>query len=209
MIYGYARVSSKGQLTKGHSMDDQVIQLFNQGCSEVIEEQYTAKEKGRPKFEELLKKLQPGDTLVVTKLDRFCRNSREGLEVIEELRKRNVTINILNMGVIANNPIGDLIVTCLLAFAQFERNLIIERTSAGKAIASQKPGYKEGRKPKFNNEQVEHALSLLSCNGGEHTYSDVIRMTGISRSTLFREQAKKRIIEEGKTLKEEDEINEK
>ncbi|MGG7099175.1 recombinase family protein [Clostridium sardiniense] len=82
----------------------------------------------RPIFKELINKLQYGDILVVTKLDRFCRTVKEGLETIDILINRGIKIHILNMGIIEDNPIGRLIVINLLAFAEFERALIIERT---------------------------------------------------------------------------------
>ena len=77
---------------------------------------------------------------------------------------------------------GDLIVTCLLAFAQFERAQIIERTQAGKAIAKSKEGFREGRPRKFSQEQIDLALELLET----YSYRKVERMTGISVSTLTR-----------------------
>lgn len=191
MLYGYARVSTKGQLDN-NSLDEQLIKLLDNGCTEVVQEQFTGSKMDRPMFNELLKKLKPGDTLMVTKLDRFCRNTIEGLETIETLRKKNININILNMGLITNNMMGDVIVTCLLAFSQLERELIIERTQSGRAEARKKEGYKDGRKPKFGRQQIQHALSLLQANGGDYSYNVVADMTGISRSTLIREMNKLR-----------------
>lgn len=186
IIYGYARVSSRGQLIHGNSLEDQLLQLFNAGCTEVVEEQYSAKEKGRPKFEELLSRLKSGDTLIVTKLDRFARNTQEGLEVVKTLLKRNVTFKILNMGTFDNTPQGTMALTMFLAFSEYERSMIIERTQAGKAIARTKEGYKEGRPRKFTEKQLDHALSLLIVNGGDYSYNGVSEITGISKSTLIR-----------------------
>jgi DNA invertase Pin-like site-specific DNA recombinase len=75
-----------------------------------------------------------------------------------------------------------LIVTNLLACAEFERAMIIERTQAGKALAKQRDNFKEGRKPIYTPEQIEHALKLLEDN----SYSQVVKMTGISKSTIIR-----------------------
>ncbi|OOB74920.1 resolvase, partial [Clostridium haemolyticum] len=77
----------------------------------------------------------------------------------------------------------------LLAVAEMERNTIIERTQAGKAIAKTKPGFKEGRPKKYTKEQIDHALSLLKSN----SYSYVSRVTGISKSTLIRSVSKRKI----------------
>lgn len=94
------------------------------------------------------------------------------------------------MGLIEDTPMGRLIVTNLLAFAEFERSMIIERTQGGKAIAKQNPNFKEGRPPKFGKEQMSLAMQLLQ----EHTYKEVERMTGISKSTLIRAKRKLRFI---------------
>jgi DNA invertase Pin-like site-specific DNA recombinase len=192
MIYGYARVSSKGQALHGNSLEEQLMQLRNSGCSQVIEEQYSAKEKGRPIFEALLKRLQPGDTLIVTKLDRFARNTREGLEVVQYLVDMNITFKILNMGTFDNTPQGKMSMTMFLAFAEFEREMIIQRTAEGRAIARKKEGYQEGRPKKFSKKQLDHAISILSVNGGNHSYKEVDEITGISKSTLIRENNKRK-----------------
>lgn len=95
-------------------------------------------------------KLKKSDTLIVTKLDRFCRTTKEGLELIDELSNRGIRIHILNMGFIEDTPMEKLIVTNLLAFAEFERSMIIKRMQQGKSIAKEKPYFKEGRPRKFN-----------------------------------------------------------
>ena len=136
----------------------------------------------RPKFNAMLEKLQPGDTLIVTKFDRFARTASEGATLIKELVERGIIVNIANMGVAQNTPTGKLMVQILLAFAEHERDMIVERTQAGKAIARQKPGYREGRPLKYSKAQIEHALSLLT----DHSYNPVSEMTGISKSTLLR-----------------------
>jgi DNA invertase Pin-like site-specific DNA recombinase len=92
------------------------------------------------------------------------------------------------MGLIENTSMGRLIITNLLAFAEFERAMIIERTQGGKAIARQKRDYKEGRPKVYNKKQIEHALTLLEAN----SYKQVEEITGISKSTLIR--AKRTII---------------
>lgn len=81
--------------------------------------------KERPLFNQVLDKAQEGDFVIVTKLDRFCRSTKEGLEYIDRLLNKGVNIHILNMGLIENTPMGRLIVTNLLAFAEFERSMIL------------------------------------------------------------------------------------
>lgn len=187
MVYGYVRVSTRGQLD-GNSVEEQTQQILKEyPGAEIVVEAYSGA-KDRPQFLMLLEKCSPGDKIVVTKLDRFCRTTKEGLEYIDELKAKGVKIHILNMGLIESNPMGDLIVTCLLAFAQFERSQIIERTQAGKLIAKQNPNFREGRPQKYSPQQVEHALDLLE----QHSYKEVEQMTGISKSTLVRAKRKAR-----------------
>lgn len=90
--------------------------------------------------------MEPGDTLTITKLDRLARNTREALHIIEGLMKRDIAINVLNLGQIENTSIGRLIYTILLSVAELERDMIVERTQEGKAYAKKhNPNFKEGR----------------------------------------------------------------
>lgn len=157
MLYGYARVSTAGQATKGNSLEDQLELLINAGCAKpnIFKESYTGTKMERPVFNSLLEKLQPGDTLVVTKLDRFARNADDGGNQIKRLLDRGISVHVLNMGLIDNTPMGKLIMHVVLAFAEFERDMIVERTQAGKTIARQKPGYHEGRTSKYGKKEME------------------------------------------------------
>ena len=181
MFIGYCRVSTKGQLD-GNSIEEQTLSIRERyPTAEIVVESYSGA-KERPIFNELLERLAFGDTLIVTKLDRFCRTTKEGLQYIDLLLNKGVKIHILNMGLIESSPMGRLIVTNLLAFAEFERAMIIERTQSGKAIAKQRENFREGRKPIYTPEQIEHALKLIEDN----SYSQVVKMTGISKSTIIR-----------------------
>lgn len=106
--------------------------------------------------------LKTGDTLVVTKLDRFVRSTTEALQIVKELFERGVKVHVLNMGLIENTPTGRLIFTIMSGFAEFERDLIVELTQEGKAIARQRNDFREGRPPKFSKKRLEHALKLLA-----------------------------------------------
>lgn len=190
-IIGYCRVSTKGQVD-GNSLEEQSIKILERySNAEIIEESYSGA-KERPVFNKVLEELNYGDTLVVTKLDRFCRTTKEGLQYIDLLMDKGIKIHILNMGLIEDTPMGRLIVTNLLAFAEFERAMIIERTQSGKAIAKTKDGFKEGRPKSYTKEQLDNALSMLTINGGKHSYSEVARLLGISKSTLIRENNKRK-----------------
>ena len=182
MIYGYARVSTRGQARDGNSLEQQERLLKENGAEEIFKDSFTGTKTSRPQFDQLLEALKSGDRLVVTKLDRFARTARDGMALIQNLQDRGVIIHILNMGLIDDSPTGKLITQIMLAFAEFERDLIVERTREGKAIARQRPGFREGRPRKFSDEQIECALDLLKTN----SYSKVQRITGISKTSLVR-----------------------
>lgn len=103
-----------------------------------------------------------------------------------ELINRGVRINILNIGIMDNIPASKLIRNIFFSFAEFERDMIVERTQEGKAIAKTKTGFTEGRPKKYTQKQIKHALRLLSINGGDKSYNEVVEITGISKSTLIR-----------------------
>ncbi len=185
MIYGYARVSTRKQL-QGNSLEDQVKLLESEGCETIVQEQYSGSTTDRPRFDELLEKLQAGDKLVVTKLDRLARNVVEGIEVVWKLFETDVKVHVLNIGLLENTAMGNLFLATMLAVAELERNMIVERTQAGKEIAKTKKGFKDGRPNKYTTIQVNHALELLK----NHSFNEVARMTGISKSTLLRHKKK-------------------
>ncbi len=120
--------------------------------------------------------------MVVTKLDRIARSATQGIEMIQGLLDKGITVHVLNMGLMDNTPTGKLIRNIMLAFAEFERDMIVERTREGKAIAKQNPDFREGRPNKYSKAQISHALELLQ----KYSYKQVEEMTGISKSTLLR-----------------------
>lgn len=182
MKYGYIRVSTRGQASEGNGLEAQREALKAAGAEILFEDVMTGRVVDRPAFDEMLEKVQSGDEIMVTKLDRFARSVAQASELIGKLLDDGVTVYVLNVGKLDNSPSGKLMRNMLLAFAEFERDLIVERTQEGKAIARQKSGYHEGRPPKFSKQQVEHALELLE----NHSYKQVAEMTGISKSTLVR-----------------------
>ncbi|MBD8522307.1 recombinase family protein [Lysinibacillus fusiformis] len=181
MKYGYARVSTAAQ-----DLEVQLQALKAEGCEEIYSEKYTGTKTDRPQFQQLLTYIDKGDTLVVTKLDRFARSASGAIETVKELFNKGVKVHVLNMGIVEDTPTGRLIFNIMSSFAEFERDMIVERTQEGKAIAKQNPEFKEGRPNKFNKEQMEHALKLLKNN----SYKQVEAMTGISKSTLIRHKKK-------------------
>ena len=185
MIYGYARVSTTGQERDGNSLDDQVAKLKAAGCEKIYHDSYTGTKMDRPEFTELIGQLKSGDRLVMTKLDRFARNTGDGINTIRELMGRGVAVHILNMGLIDNTPTGKLMVTMLLAFAEFERDMIIERTMTGKAVAkANNPDYREGRKEIVLDEKLFSELREKN-KKGEIGIGECCRILGISRGTWY------------------------
>ena len=187
MIYGYARVSTRGQAKDGNSLEAQVNSLKANGAEKVYQDSFTGTKMERPNLQQLLKIIQSGDTLVVTKLDRFARSVSQASDLITQLIDKGVTVNVLNLGILSNDSVSTLMRNVLLAFAQFERDMIAQITQEGKAIAKQNPIFREGRPKKYKPQQVAHALDLLKEG---KTYREVEALTGISKSTLIRNQRK-------------------
>ncbi|MDU5543954.1 MAG: recombinase family protein [Clostridium perfringens] len=193
MIYGYTRVSTKGQAKEGNGLEAQKKEILKKyENAKIFEESYTGTKVERPIFNKVLEQLQEGDTLVVSKLDRLARNTVEGIKIVEDLFKKGVAVHVLNVGLLENTTMGKFFLTTMLAVAEMERNTIIERTQAGKEIAKSKKGFKEGRPKAYSKEQLDNALSMLSINGGDKSYKDVERIIGISKSTLIREMKRRR-----------------
>lgn len=190
MVYGYARVSTKGQARDGNSLDDQKKKLKEAGAEKIYADVFTGTKMDRPEFDQLRSELQPGDTLTVTKLDRLGRSVSQASQVITDLMDNGVTINVLNLGILSNDSVNTLLRNVLLAFAQFERDMIVERTQEGKAMAkATDPNYKEGRPHKWDKDQLDNAMNLLH----DHSYTQVTKLTGISKSTLIRERKRRGI----------------
>lgn len=182
MIYGYARVSTTGQAQNGNSLEVQKEELKEAGAEKIFSDVFSGSKNSRPELNKLLKVIQSGDTLIITKLDRIARSLIQGIQLLENLSGRGIIINVLNVGVIDNSPTGRLIRNIMLSFSEFEHDMIVQRTQEGKAIAKQNPKFREGRPKKFSRTQINHAMELLQ----NYSYKQVEAMTGISVSTLVR-----------------------
>lgn len=191
MVYGYARVSTKLQAKDGNSLEAQEKQLQEAGATLIYKDAFTGTKADRPELDKLMHLLKDGDRVIVTKLDRLARSTEDGLNLIKRWHEQGISIHVLNMGLIDNTPSGKLILTVMLAFAEFERDMICERTREGKAIARLNPDFKDGRKKKFTAQQMNHALELLNSS----SYTQVTAMTGISKSSLIR--AKRELVAVG------------
>lgn len=192
MIRGYARVSTKTQATNGNSLEAQEELLKANGAEIIYKDSFTGTKMDRPQFTKLMEDLQAGDTLVVCKLDRFARSVGQASEIITSLIDRGITVNVLNLGILSNDSVSTLLRNVLLSFAQFERDMIVQRTQEGKAIAKAKAEergekFVEGRPNKYSKERLDCAMKMLE----SESYSKVAKATGISVSTLQREKRKR------------------
>ena len=184
MIYGYARVSTPTQKKDGNSLPEQAETILSKyPGAEIISDALSGAIE-RPAFMALLEKAVDGDTIVVTKLDRFCRATKEGLDYADRLMQKGASVHILNYGLIENTPTGRLLITQLLAFAEFERAMIRERTMAGRAYKrANDKSYREGRRakeyPDFQKYQKMKKDSLI-------TVVEACAEMGISRSQWYK-----------------------
>ena len=187
MKRGYIRVSTKKQ-GQGTSLADQRAVLQAEGCQVIYEDVYTGASMDRPEFDRLCSEVQAGDTVVVCKLDRIARTETEAYNLVVGWVRSGVRVPVLNLGLIEDTDIGRLILHIMLAFAEFERDLIVSRCQGGRAYKrATDPDYREGRKPGYSKAQLDHAVDLLH----DHSFTEVAAMTGISRSTVTREARKR------------------
>ena len=184
MLYGYARVSTKGQARDGNSLEDQESKLREAGAEVIYSDSFTGKKMDRPEFDKLKAALSKGDTLIVTKLDRIARSATQGSELVQELISRGVKVHVLNMGFMDNSPTGKLIMNVMFAFAEFERDMIIQRTSEGKEVARAKEGYIEGRPRKVIDPGAFEKI-LKKQKDGQMTVGECCEVLNISRTTWY------------------------
>jgi DNA invertase Pin-like site-specific DNA recombinase len=188
LIFGYSRVSSKGQ-----SLQIQIEKLKIYGCEKIYKEKVSGRSlKKRDQFTKLLNTVQTGDKIVVTKLDRFARSTKDALNTIDLLNSKGVSLVVLNIGgdtLDTSTPIGKLMVTVLSGIAEFEADMIRERQLEGIERAKERGVYK-GRPKTYTSKHkgLEHALELFkNRNENKMTVNQISEITGISRATLYRE----------------------
>jgi DNA invertase Pin-like site-specific DNA recombinase len=177
MKIGYARVSTIDQ-----NPNAQRDALKAAGCEKVVTEKVSGASLKRPKLEKLLRSLYTGDVLTVWRLDRVGRSLPHLLDVVADLKARNVGFQSLNETIDTTTANGELIFHLFASMAQFERSLIVERTQAGLA-AAKKRGTRLGRLPALKAAQIKHARKLIE--SGEPPTA-VAGSLGVDRSTLYR-----------------------
>lgn len=190
MKFGYIRVSTRKQARDGNSLEAQREALTAAGAEKIYTDAFTGTRMERPEWDKLRAQLRRGDVLIVTRLDRLARSVSQASGLITDMIDEGITIHVLNLGVLSNDSVNTLLRNVLLSFAQFERDMIVQRTQEGKAVArATDPNFREGRPPKFDTEQLDHAMALLD----DHSYAQTAKLTGISKSTLIRERKRRKI----------------
>ena len=178
MRIGYARISTDDQ-----TLDMQRDALKRAKCREVYEEQATGKNINRPQLENCLKSMREGDTLVVWRLDRLGRNLADLVRLIAELEQRKIHFVSMTEKIETGSPAGRLIFHVFAALAEFERNLIRERTVAGLKAARAR-GRNGGRPPKLSPKELKTIRALLKT--ADIPVAEIAARFGIARSTLYR-----------------------
>jgi DNA invertase Pin-like site-specific DNA recombinase len=177
-IYGYARVSTDGQ-----SLASQDAELHAAGCAKVYAEKISGARSDRPELAKALKRLTVGDVLIVTRLDRLARSTRDLLNILDDIAKRGAGFKSLHDAwADTTSAHGRLMVTILAGLAEFERELILARTSDGRTRAKAR-GIRFGRPAALTVHQRQEALQRLA-NG--EAQADVARTFNVSQATISR-----------------------
>ena len=179
-IYGYARVSTDGQ-----TLDAQVAQLKGAGAEKVFREKVSGARADRPELTRLLRALSPGDVVLVTRLDRLARSTRDLLNTLAAIADKQAGFRSLNdTWADTTTPHGRLMLTVLGGLAEFEREMIRARTGEGRQRAKDR-GVRLGRKPKLTAHQKREALARR--NAGE-PLAEIARSYDVHHSTISRLQ---------------------
>ena len=179
LLIGYGRVSTIGQ-----DLAQQRALLTEAGCTRIFEEKASGAKRDRPELARMIDHLRPGDTVLVTRLDRLARSTIDLLNTAERLREAGAGLKSLaEPWADTTTPAGKMVMTVFAGIADFERSLILDRTSAGRAAAMAR-GVRFGPPPSLTPEQIAHARQLI----GEESkpVATVARLLGVHRSTLYR-----------------------
>jgi len=175
---GYARVSTRDQDLAG-----QIARLEADGCERVFTDVASGKLASRPQWDALLAYARPGDVIVCIRLDRIGRSVKNLLEVSAQLSERGVDLRCLDQAVDTTSPAGRMTFTILAAVAEFERDLIRERTSDGLAAARAR-GRKGGRPAKLS--ELKGAQVRAMYDSRQHTIKEIADTFEVSEMTVYR-----------------------
>ena len=176
MYVGYARVSREDQ-----KLLMQLDALTQAGCIKIFEEKISGKLRERPELEKMLEMLREGDTVIVYKLDRIGRSMKHLIELMEYFEENNITFISLKENIDTSTAAGRMLFHVIAALAQFEREMIVERTQAG--IDAARARGRVGGRPRKDEKAVEMAIELY--NSKKYTVKEIAEKTGVSASVLY------------------------
>lgn len=181
MIIGYARVSTEQQ-----NLDRQIDALNKYGIDELYTEKMTGTKTDRPELDKVKLRCRPGDIIVIESLSRLGRSTKDLLCLIDEFNNNGIQLISLKENIDTSTPTGKLLITVLSAISQFERDLIVQRTSEG--LASARARGRNGGRPKADTKAIDKAIKLYEAQ--THSIKEICSIAGISQATLYRELKK-------------------
>lgn len=176
-IFGYARVSTEQQ-----NLDRQLDMLQKYGVDFIYNEKMTGTKRNRPELEKLLERLTEGDTVVVESLSRLGRSTKDLIWLMETFNSKGVNLVSLKESIDTTTSTGKLLFTLMSAIAQFERDVIADRTREG--LNSARARGRKGGRPRTDSEKLRKAIKLY--NTRQYSLAEIEDMTGVKRSTLYR-----------------------
>ena len=176
--FGYARVSTEQQ-----NLDRQLDALQKYGCDTIYNEKMTGTKRDRPELEKMLDRMTEGDTVVIESLSRLGRSTKDLIELTELFQSKGVHLVGLNESIDTSTSTGKLLFTLMSAIAQFERDVIADRTREG--LKSARARGRTGGRPKADPTAIKKAIRLY--NTKEYSIKEIEEMTGVKKSTLYRE----------------------
>jgi len=178
MIFGYARVSTKDQ-----NLSLQIDALLTERCDEYISEKVSSRHKERPEWDNLIIKLRRDDILIVYKLDRIARSTTELLRLVDDFQRRGITLKSLNEPwADTTSSVGKLIITVMAGIAEFERDLIRQRSNDGRE-AAKKRGVKFGRPTKLSKHQIK---LIKEARANNSSVNELASSFSVSKDTIYR-----------------------
>jgi len=181
-VFGYARVSTEQQ-----NLDRQLDALQKYGVDMIYNEKMTGTKRDRPELTKLLDRMTEGDTVVIESLSRLGRSTKDLIELTELFEQKGVHLVSLKESIDTSTSTGKLLFTLMSAIAQFERDVIADRTREG--LRSARARGRTGGRPQTNPDAVKKALKLYDT--GEYSVKEIEELTGVKKSTLYRNLGKR------------------
>ena len=176
-VFGYARVSTADQ-----NFDTQLDALQKHGCDRIFQDKISGTIQSRPALDELLLCVREGDTIVVSRFNRLGRSRAHLINLVDELARRNITFKALDLGIDTSTPSGKLVIGIFSSLAEYDREMILEKTRAGQRLAKAK-GKHIGRPAGLDAEKYSKVKKLIGSGFGN---SEIVELTGVSLASVKR-----------------------